>query len=308
VAAAKQMRTPWQPVGGPSCHRQSDPFPLRRRTALLTTRVARRASRHERGAQLSHRERAFTGAVELHGVAVHPADGGRSPALRAGLPGHPLAHDWHSSAATGGAAGTPAQDARPARAEPRPAPTASGGRPPRYRTRRRRGPSMEPMAPRTGEPSEAPGVDDLVGKVSHLHVVVLAVLAEDGESLVLGDPNRHIRMPTAMPIRRLVVSATSRLAALVSAVRSRARRSARTADNAHHRARRAPRRAVARRRAPPGTSRPSRDPRRLLPDVPSEGVVVAPRHPGANPVATRSVLSIGMVRPCVLRRGRRHQV
>jgi hypothetical protein len=108
--------------------------------------------------------------------------------------------------------------------------------------------------------------------------------------------NRHIRMPTAMPIRRLVASANSRSAALVSAVRTRARRSARTAENAHHRAPRAPPLAVARHRAPPGLSRPSRDRRRLLRGVPPEGVV-APCPPGSAPVVTRSALSIGMVRP-----------
>jgi hypothetical protein len=93
--------------------------PATRGPLCSATRVPGRASRQKGGAQLTGRERALPGAVELHGVAVHPPDGGRSSALRAVLPGHPLAHDTHSSAATGGAAGTPAHDARP---EPRPFP------------------------------------------------------------------------------------------------------------------------------------------------------------------------------------------
>jgi len=90
--------------------------------ASSTTRVPRRSSRHEGGAQLTRRQRALPGAVELHGVAVHPAHGGRSSAPRAGLPRHALAHESHSSASTGRAAGTRAHDERPVRAGPRPVP------------------------------------------------------------------------------------------------------------------------------------------------------------------------------------------
>jgi hypothetical protein len=49
------------------------------------------------------RQPATAGAVELHGDAVEPADGGGPPAPGTGLPGHVLTHRTHLPAASAGA-------------------------------------------------------------------------------------------------------------------------------------------------------------------------------------------------------------
>src|SRR3954453_6079990 len=183
------MLHPWQPVDHRSCHRQSDPFPLGRpdrpppRPLCPDVRPGRKAARSPSADSVPSRGPTnSTGSPSPQPTAAgrrHPGQVSHvTRSLTNPTPPRPPA----------GRLARARTMSDPFEQGPDPSPTASGGRPLRYRTRHRRRPSTEPMALRTGEPSEAPGVDDLLGQVPHLHVAVLAVLAEDSESLVLGDP------------------------------------------------------------------------------------------------------------------------